>query len=189
MPGLLLAAIPFIWAWLRKTHDVVDQLQWWRDETVKAAPYFEPYLAIVWTFILSPYFTLFLTLCAVGFLVWRAWPASSTTRAEFFIEMLEERIGVARALIKQTNVSLMDWKTWEEKTVLDMDRFISQPIYSRYIQLFRLAGELTTLEYEKGEESHKRAIGRQIRMLNELIDRIDRGDFQKEARTAHSTSF
>jgi hypothetical protein len=82
-------------------------------------------------------------------------------------------------LAKQPKLDFIEWKTWEEKTVLDMSRFLPGP--SRHFGLFREAGELTTNEYEKGDESNQVAIRRQIRMLSELIDRIDRGEIQKEA--------
>jgi len=139
-----------------------------------------PRLGVVVNFIISPYFAPTMVVAAVGLLLWRHWPASNpTTRAEFFIEMLEERIMLARALAKNPKLDFIEWKTWEEKTVLDMSRFLPSP--SRHFALFRKAGELTTNEYEKGGESTKAAIRRQIRMLGELIDRIDRGEIQKEA--------
>jgi hypothetical protein len=137
-----------------------------------------PRIGVVVNFIISPYFAPTMVIAAVGLLLWKHWPASHATRAEFFIEMLEERITLARALAKNPKLDFIEWKTWEEKTVLDMGQFL--PSLSRHFGLFRKAGELTTNEYEKGDESTKVAIRRQIRMLSELIDRIDRGEIQKE---------
>jgi len=138
-----------------------------------------PRLGVVVNFIISPYFAPTMIVAAVGLLLWKHWPASNpTTRAEFFIEMLEERITLARTLAKKTKLDFIERKTWEEKTVLDMSQFLPSP--SRHFGLFRKAGELTTNEYERGDESNKVAIRRQIRMLDELIDRVDRGEIQKE---------
>ncbi len=154
---------------------VFDWLSWLKDHSVKVVPY----LKIVWAFILSPYFGPTITVVALAVLFWQLWPQETAARAGFFIAMLEERIALARALVRHPTISLMEWKTWEQQTVLDIARFL--PLGSRHMRLFQAAGQSTMREQEEGERAHKKAIDRQIRALSELIDRIDSGELRKEA--------
>jgi hypothetical protein len=154
---------------------------------LESIPAMIPKLGLAIKFIISPYFAPTMIAIAIVLLFWRHWPVPLPSRAKFFIEMLEERIALARLLLKQPKVGFTEWKAWEEKTVLDMARYLPSP--SKHFKLFRQAGDLTTHEYEKGDPSNKVAIHRQVRMLNELIDRIDRGEIQKEVGRRELTSF
>jgi hypothetical protein len=99
-------------------------------EYLESARKLMPRLGFVVGFIVSPYFAPTMVVAAVGLLLWKHWPGSNPTRAEFFIEMLEERIALARSLLKQPKVDFIQWKTWEEKTILDMGQYL--PIQSRH---------------------------------------------------------
>jgi hypothetical protein len=171
----VIAVLGVALAYAPKIQKVFDWLSWLEDDSVKIIPY----LKIVWAFVLSPYFGPIITMVAVGVLFWRAWPQETSARAGFFIAMLEERIALARALVRHPTISLMEWKTWEQQSILDIAKFL--PLGSRHIRLFQAAGDLTMREQEEGEAAHKKAIDRQVRALNELIDRIDGGELRKEA--------
>lgn len=164
-------------AYLPAILDLLGYLQAVQSASTSMLPWFK----LVWVFLLSPYFAPGVLFVTCGWIVWRAWPVSSSSRQEFFIEMIENQIELAQTLLKRSaDISLIEWKTWEEKTVLDMAQYLT--LGSRHIALFRLAGELATYEYESGGEGIRSAISRQIRTLQELIDRIDQGVLQRELR-------
>ena len=180
---IALSIIAFSYA--PQIQQVFNWLSWLEGHSVKVVPY----LKIAWAFVLSPYFGPTVTLVALVVLFWRLWPNETSARAEQFIAMLEERIALARTLVRRSRVSFTDWKTWEEQTVIDIARFWGLDFGWRCIRLFRASGDLTMHEQEEGDPAHKKAIGRQIRVLNELIDRTDSGELRKEAQTAlRSTS-
>jgi hypothetical protein len=169
--------------YLPKIPDVFKFLEWAKDNSVKAIPF----LRAVWSFILSAYFAPALMVGTVLILFWQAWPVSTSARAESFIEMLEDRIKLGRALIKcSSDVTLFDWKTWEQKTFLDLTRFLG--VGNELLDLFQSEGQFTTHEYEMGAEAPKRALRRQIRNLKELIDRTDQGKLRSEAEPARQPS-
>lgn len=148
-----------------------------------------PSVGVVITFILSPYFVPTIGLVALTLLIRRNWGAPNPAYIEDFIEMVEQKIRAGKAMLKrQPSVTLIEWKTWEQKTALDLAAFLDGNLVW-YLGWFRRAGNLTTDEYESKDDGHKRAIKRQIRMLRELIDRADRGVLRKQAiRPQKSTS-
>src|SRR5260370_4676316 len=160
----VIAVITIALSYSPQIRQVFDWLSWLKLHSVKAVPY----LKIVWLFILSPYFGPTITLVALSVLCWQMWPEETSARAGFFIEMLEEGIKLARALLRHPTITFMEWKTWEEQTVIDIARFLG--LESRRIRLFQAAGQLTIHEQEQGEPAHKKAIDREIRTLTELID-------------------
>jgi hypothetical protein len=139
-----------------------------------------PWLHVLSVCILSPYFPVVVMVFVVGMLLWLHWPVPYSARAEFFVEMLEQRIALAHAILKQTtNISLLEWKTWEQRTLLDMDNYLNDR--SRYSALFGNAGILTTFEHEAGHEGIRLAFKRQVRALKAIIDATDQGKVQAEA--------
>lgn len=180
---ILLTVAATVIGYLPYIPDVFKFLEWARDNSVKAVPT----LRIVWIFILSPYFAPVLMVGTVTILFWKAWPVSTSARAESFIEMLEDRIKLGQALIKSSSaLTMVDWKTWEQKTFLDLTRFLG--VRNELLDLFQSEGQFTTHEYEMGAEAPKRALRRQIRNLKELIDRTDQGKLRSEPEPSRQPS-
>ncbi|MGO9602512.1 MAG: hypothetical protein ACLQAT_03750 [Candidatus Binataceae bacterium] len=178
----IIAAIAIVLSYVPRLLDAFDLLRRAKDDFVAMAPW----LSILRPFVLSPYFPIAVIVLAFGILLWLHWPVPSSARAEAFIEMLEERIDLAQRLLKHTtNISMIESRTWEEQTVLDMAHYV-QP-ESRYIALFREAGALTAHEYELGHEGIRRALIRQVRALRETIDHVDLGKVQEEDRRLRTT--
>lgn len=148
-----------------------------------------PLVSVLITAILSPYFPLVILAVILTLLLWRNWPAAHSPFAESFIEMVEERIRLGAQLARRKgNITFMDWKTWEEYTVHDMERYLRSGRLPQYIVMFRHEGEPTTYEVELGNEAHRRALRRQLRMLKDLVDRTDKGNIAREARESPSQS-
>jgi hypothetical protein len=173
--ALLLLAGPVLGA-LQRVREIVETVEWWHQKIMV----WSPHLAFPTALLLSPYFPAVLTVAAVGVLFWRAWPVKLSARAQSFIELLEERISLGKKLLaSRQSVTMIEWKTWEEQTILDLARCLTP--HSHYLLLFRSTGNLTTHEYGLGEEGIKKAIGRQIRALREMIDETDEGKVQQES--------
>jgi hypothetical protein len=129
-----------------------------------------PVLAVL----LSPLFPLVIVALAIVVLFWRAWPTDTSMDSEFFIEMLEQQIKLGRAILRQRHIDQMGWRTWVEKTTIDMSRYL--PVECPAVQSFRYAGDPMTFEFDQGELWYRNGLDRQIRKLNELIDQTDSGE-------------
>jgi hypothetical protein len=139
-----------------------------------------PWLEVAVTSLFSPYFPIVAVSLVVVLLLWRHWPIAHGARAEFFIEMLEQRITVAKRVLKHhPDVSMNEWKQWEGETIIDLNHYLDDE--SGYFAIFQHAGNLTTFEYTAGHAGIRAAFNRQVRALRAIIDATDEGKIQKEA--------
>jgi hypothetical protein len=157
------AAALLIWV-----HDLVESAQWLERELRGA----NRYVALIIRMLLSPAFYAAVSLATTLYLIIKIGMQPSESRTESFIEIVEKWICSAKDLLIQPQLTMIEIETWKQKTALDLAALVG---HGSVLATFRQAGQLLGSEYEAGESGLRAVLKREIRFLQEMIDRADRG--------------
>jgi hypothetical protein len=108
----------------------------------------------------------------MGYIVIKIGMRPIDARTESLIETAERLLASRRQLERSKSLTLAQLRNWQAKATLDLRQFLWDG--SAAIDAFKRQGRLLPTEYEMNETATYRALKRQIRSLEELIDRADR---------------
>jgi len=166
-------------------HDLFEAAQWIQHELGGMNQHLALALNFVLRMLFSPAFYAAISLSTTIYLVVKVGTQPIDSRGESFVEAAESWIRAAESLLRQSQLTMFEMQTWQEKTALDLGALVG---HRSVFGNFRREGRLLGAEYEAGETGLRSALKREIRFLREMIDRADRGEIDFDLSLHELTS-